>query len=122
MLQRVSRLLFGYDIFISYPYADGKRYAEALKRQLAGLDFACFLDKQELAYGQALTSSLRAAIRRSRALVLVGTFGALRAPYVNLEVRFALANRKVVLPIDINGIRGQTPWPNMTELPWLEEA
>jgi WD40 repeat protein len=54
-------------------------------------------------------------------LVLVGTKASVRAPYVNLELGFALEKRKIVLPIDISGIRLEAPWPNMAELPWLEE-
>ena len=73
MLKQFTTLLFGYDVFISYPYADGKQYAEELERRLTNLDLACFLDKEELPYGGTLTGSLERAIRRSRAIVLVGT-------------------------------------------------
>ena len=85
MLAGLYKFLFGYDIFISYSYKDGKQYAEALEAKLANLDFSCFLDKKELPCGGELTSALRRAIRRSKALILVGTDTALHAPYVKVE-------------------------------------
>jgi hypothetical protein len=48
MLRKLSRFLFGYDVFISYPYTGGKAYARALQQQLANLDYEPFLDEEEL--------------------------------------------------------------------------
>lgn len=122
MISQISKFLFGFDVFISYPYADGREYAWALERQLTNLDFACFLDKEELAYGNALSGSLERAIRRSRAVVLVATEAATRAPYVNKELEFALKRRRPVIPIDVDGLRPRRPWPALEEVPWVEEA
>jgi hypothetical protein len=122
LINHLTTLVFGYDVFISYPYADGKPYAEALEGQLNQLDFTCFIDKKELPYGEALTSSLQRAIIRSRVVILVGSRAALNAPYVNQEIAFALARRRAVIPIDIDGIRSIAPWPELKEVPWLEEA
>jgi WD40 repeat protein len=119
----LARFLFGYDIFISYAYSDGRQYAGALEDKLANLDFSCFFDRKELPYGDVLTSSLRRAIRRSKALVLVGTSGALDAPYVKVEFFEALKRRRTkVIPIDIDGIRQSINVGEAGDLIWINEA
>jgi WD40 repeat protein len=120
MLDGLSRFLFGYDFFISYAYKDGIAYAAALEKKLSDLDFACFLDASELPPGEQLPASLRRAIHRSKALVLVGTEGAITAPFVKLEVFTALEEKKVI-PIDIDGIRERVELPALRELPWVNQ-
>jgi hypothetical protein len=121
MLRALRKLLLGYDVFISYAFAGGRRYAHALERQLTGLDFACFIDSEELPLGEGLRPSLARAIRRSRVLLLVGTRNALTAPYVDVELGAALALRRAVIPIDVDGIRKTERWPELVDVPWLEE-
>lgn len=69
----VFRLSFKYDLFISYARRDGRNYAQKLRDQLRKLDFACFLDLDELPPGIPLNSTLLRALRRSAVLVIVGT-------------------------------------------------
>lgn len=120
-LQRFSKWLLGYDVFLSYAYADGQEYARRLEKELTNRDFSCFLDLEELAYGDALSPSLRRAIARCKLLILVGTEAVLFAPYVDLEVKAALQARTTVLPIDIGRIRQRVSDPTLRELRWLEE-
>lgn len=121
MLERLSKFLFGYDIFISYSYSDGKPYAHALEKGLTARDFSCFLDKNEMSAGGSLTTSLLRAIRRSRVIVLVGTETVLHARYVNLELSTALDTRgKQVIPIDVDGVRERMP-ERAQGLIWLDE-
>ena len=120
MLDRLSKFLFGYDFFISYAYKDGREYAEYLVKKLGDLDFACFFDSSELPPGEQLPTSLRRAIGRSKALILVGTEGSIDAPYVDLEVSTALDQGKVI-PIDVHGIRERVNSSVLRELPWVNE-
>jgi hypothetical protein len=122
MLAGLSKFLFGYDIFISYSYADGRQYAEALEDKLTNLDFSCFLDKKELVYGDVLSSALRRAIRRSRVLLLVGTRSTPQARYVNLELFEAIArDRTRVIPVDVDGVREHFTSTKVQELIWINE-
>ena len=121
MLRGLARFLVGYDFFISYAYKDGSAYAAALEKKLSNLDFACFFDASELPPGEQLPTSLRRAIGRSKALVLVGTEGSINAPFVKLELSAALEKRKVI-PIDLDGIRERVEQPKLRELPWVNEV
>ena len=49
--KRLFKVLFRYDVFISYARRDGKGYVLKLKEQLTRLDFSCFLDYEELPAG-----------------------------------------------------------------------
>src|SRR5918998_1572202 len=94
LFRRLFKFLFRYDIFISYARRDGKGYALKLKEQLTSLDFSCFLDYEELPPGNSLNSTLRRALKRSAAVVVLGTEGALASRYVELEVsEFARTGR-----------------------------
>lgn len=104
------RLLFRYDIFISYARRDGKDYALRLRDQLKQLDFSCFLDLDELPPGNSLNHTLRRALRRSATLVIVGTEGALRSRFVELEVGEFAPTGRAVIPIDIEGSLADAPW------------
>jgi WD40 repeat protein len=123
ILDAASRLFLGYDFFISYSRRDGSRYAQALEEQLRGLDYSCFLDRREVSGGSELTPTLERALRRSRALVVIGTAGALSSSFVALEIaRFpTLRRKKPVIPIDVAGIRLQALWPGFADRVWLEE-
>ncbi len=64
LVTRCTKYFFGYDLFLSYSYEDGSKYAQELESQLSDLDFTCFLDKRELhEYGDVLSNSLDRAIR-----------------------------------------------------------
>ena len=123
ILHAASRLSLGYDFFISYSRRDGSGYAQALEEQLRGLDYSCFLDRKEVSGGSELTPTLERALRRSRALIVIGTAGALNSSYVALEIaRFSTLRRKrPVIPVDVAGIRQQAPWPGFADRVWLEE-
>src|SRR5262245_40906742 len=120
MIPQLSRL-FGFDVFISYAYADGREYAKNLHQQLTDLDLVCFLDEEELPYGEKLKPSLERAIRRSEAFVLVGTEGATKAHHVAHEVKAALHRRKVFIPVDVHGVRSHHQRLDLESLPWIVE-
>jgi hypothetical protein len=51
---RLVDLIFGYDFFVSYTWADGSKYAHSLYEKLKAQGFTIFLDEEEYARGDAL--------------------------------------------------------------------
>ncbi len=115
------RSLLGYDAFISYAHADGHEYAHRLRDLLHARDLVAFLDTGELHGGESLSRALRAALKRTRRLVVVGTEAALDRPWIGREVaEFEKLGRQIV-PIDIHGIRERQPWLDATDHVFLKE-
>lgn len=124
LFRHLFKFLFRYDIFISYARRDGKGYALKLRDQLTRLDFSCFLDYDELPAGNSLNKTLRRALRRSAAVVLVGTEGALKSRYVELEVGEFARTGRALIPIDFEGTLASAPWDLIRErdLVWIDET
>lgn len=124
LFRSLFKFLFRYDIFISYARGDGKEYALKLRDQLKQLDFSCFLDFDELPPGNALNNTLKRAIRKSAALVIVGTERAVKSRYVELEVGEFGKTGRAIIPIDIEGTLAQTPWSVIKErdIVWIDEV
>jgi WD40 repeat protein len=124
LFRRLFKFLFRYDVFISYARRDGKGYALKLKEQLTRLDFSCFLDYDELPAGNSLNRTLKRAIKKSAAIILIGTEGALKSHYVNLEVGEFAATGRAIIPIDFEGTLTNAPWPVIKErdLVWVDET
>ena len=71
---------------------------------LADRGFACFLDSKDAPAGLPLKEHIRAALKRSSVLIVVGTAGAVGSPYVEEEIREFLSGRKrPIIPIDVDG-------------------
>lgn len=123
LFKSLFRLLFRYDIFISYARGDGKDYAIKLRDQLKQLDFSCFLDFDELPPGNSLNNTLKRAIRKSATLVIVGTERAVKSRYVELEVGEFANTGRAIIPIDIEGTLAETPWRVIKErdIVWIDE-
>jgi WD40 repeat protein len=124
LFRRLFNFLFRYDIFISYARRDGKGYALKLKEQLTRLDFSCFLDYDELPAGNSLNRTLKRAIKRSAAIIVVGTEGALKSRYVELEVNEFARTGRAIIPIDFEGTLADAPWEVVKErdLVWVDET
>src|SRR5215204_2615407 len=122
--RRLFKVLFRYDIFISYARRDGREYALKLKEQLTRLDFSCFLDYEELPAGNSLNRTLKRAIRRSATIIVVGTEGALGSRYVELEVAEFAGTGRAIIPIDFQGTLAGASWPVIKErdLVWVDET
>lgn len=123
LFKALFKFLFRYDIFISYARRDGKEYALKLRDQLKQLDFTCFLDYEELPPGNSLNSTLKRALRKSAALVVVGTERATKSRYVELEVGEFAKTGRAIIPIDIEGTLSETPWQIIKErdIVWIDE-
>jgi WD40 repeat protein len=124
LFRRLFKVLFRYDIFISYARRDGKGYALKLKEQLTRLDFSCFLDYDELPVGNSLNKTLKRALKKSAALVVIGTEGALKSRYVELEVGEFTATGRAIIPVDFEGTLAASPWSVIKErdLVWVDET
>src|SRR5437899_11321082 len=79
--------IFGFDVFISYKRKECSVYAGSLERQLRDRDLRCFLDDHDIPPGVPLSATIRAALRRSRILVVIISAGSLQSKYVHEEVR-----------------------------------
>lgn len=73
--------LFGYDIFISFALGPPPRgthsYASDLARRLRERDFTVFFSEDEAPPGEQLDGALRAALYRSKILVVIANRGTL---------------------------------------------
>jgi hypothetical protein len=83
--------LFGYDIFLSFALGPPPRgthsYASDLARRLRERDFSVFFSEDEAPPGEQLDSTLRAALLRSKTLVVIANRGTLQDPrWVRTEV------------------------------------
>ena len=107
-----SRIIFGYDFFISFklgnPPIGSQSYASDLARRLRQSDFTVFYSEEEPLLGEQLDSALVKALHRSRILVVVATEGALlESKWVRKEVEvFRLKHQKdpkrLVIPINVD--------------------
>jgi hypothetical protein len=70
---RLVDVIFGYDFFVSYTWADGSKYAHSLYEKLKAQGFTVFLDEEEYARGDNWTLLGRRALKKTRQLVLVAT-------------------------------------------------
>ncbi len=118
VLSYIVDRLYGYDVFVSYAWRDGRAYAELLA---AALEHApsrrerlhVFLDDHEMAAGSPLQATISRALRRSSVLVLVATPMAIRSGHVAEEVRaFRRLNRNIVPIVPANLVTQlRQPWP-----------
>lgn len=132
VFRALFRARFRYDVFISYSHSDTKEYAYNLKQQLSGLDFSCFLDKEEAPPGLSLDPTLEKALKRSAVLVLLATDRALTRPYIQQEFETFIAAGKKIITINIldsltknnEAALSTAPWKIIKEqkLIWLDEA
>ena len=124
LFRSLFKVLFRYDVFISYARRDGKEYALKLRDQLKALDFSCFLDYDELPAGNSLNKTLKKAIRKSAILVVVGTERAIKSRYVELEIAEFSKTTRAIIPIDIAGTLADPPWSVIRErdIVWIDEV
>lgn len=112
MFQAAFRFLFGDDVFVSYSRADGDTYAAGLANQLTSRKFTCKLDQWGSQPGKEIPPALRAALRRSSIVVLVGSPAAVRSAAVGQEVTEFRKTGRLIIPIDFdNEIRTASWFP-----------
>ena len=111
-LNELADLLFGFDYFISYAHADGRRYARELADRLEALGFSVFLDERVYVAGDDLQVATRRRIRMSKKLVVVVREHVLGSDWVRKEIDVALSRGRVPIAIDINETLAHAPADN----------
>lgn len=128
--------LFGYAVFISFalgpPPRGTQSYASDLARRLRERDFTVFFSEDEAPPGEQLDRSLRAALHRSKTLVVIANRATLATPrWVRKEVeefRRRHPNRPVV-SISVGGAVEDSElaptvreWLSVDDKIWLDES
>jgi WD40 repeat protein len=107
----VRDFLLGHDVFVSYARLDGREYALGMARRLQGEGFRCYLDQFAPSPGRKITPQIRSALKRSRALVVVGTQGAAVSEAVEDEIRFFSAKpNPIIIALDFGECVRSAPW------------
>jgi hypothetical protein len=124
-LLRPVRLLFGFDVFISYARKDGERHLNELRERLPrAISVRC--DLQGAGNEATLTWRLYTAILLSRVLAIVGTAAAATSVHVAAEVRFFRDfNDGPAIPIEAGWPVSEAEWRKLAAGPApvrLEEA
>lgn len=117
LFKGLFRARFRYDVFISYNH-QAKGYAVNLKKQLADLDFSCFIDQEESPPGLSLDPTLEKALSKSAVLVLLATERALTRPYISLEFEKFVATGRRIIPINISDALTQNNEEALARTPW----
>jgi WD40 repeat protein len=117
LFKNFFRARFRYDVFISYNHR-AKGYAVNLKKQLADLDFTCFIDQEESPPGLSLDPTLQRALSKSAVLVLLATERALTRPYITLEFEKFVSTGRRIIPINISGALTNNDEQALATAPW----
>ncbi|QEM13029.1 toll/interleukin-1 receptor domain-containing protein [Mucilaginibacter rubeus] len=114
ILTFIKKIIFGYDIFVSYSRLDGLNYAYAVAQHFLALGYECYIDQlSSSAPGEKLPLSIRYAVKRSTSFVLIGSGGAQNSVPIADEIKLFLENNKnlPLIPITIDGaINGKAIW------------
>src|SRR5262249_19076255 len=123
---RVGRLVFGTDIFISYSRRDTS-YVLSLGNALVAKGMSPYIDQWASPVGAELQPSLKRGLARASMLVVVATESSVESANVELEVRRFLTKERPVCIIDVGGtlmragwaevVRGPQPIPEFTATP-----
>lgn len=102
-VRRLLDFIFGYDFFVSYAWADGRVYAEALVRRLEEKRFDVFLDRDDFAMGEDWKQVGAWTLRRTSQLILVGSPLVRSSEPVAHELEIFATTQRRVIPIDFDG-------------------
>jgi hypothetical protein len=99
--RRLVDVIFGYDFFVSYTWADGSKYAHSLYEKLKAQGFTVFLDEEEYARGDNWTLLGRRALRKTRQLILIATPKVHASGPVFKELTAFESTGRRIIPIEI---------------------
>ena len=94
-----------YEIFLSHNHRD-LAWCEHVKREAAVAGVTTYLAEHDVQAGHTLAVKVQRAIKRSRAVAVLISDNSVAAPYVQQEIGYALACRKVVIPLVQVGLEG----------------
>jgi len=85
-------------VFVSYSHDDAD-FARGLITALNAAGHACWIDNEKLKVGDRWSESIARGIRQSYAFLVVCTRHALESRYVKAEIRWAVDNDKLIIPL-----------------------
>lgn len=120
-----KRSLFGHDIFISYSRKDGLDYAYKLADKFIQMGFDCYIDQLSSSTpGKSLPKSVINPLKRSTALVIIGSAGAQDSYAIEEEIItfIDLKKNRPIIPINVESNINQSYWFGLIEgLPLIHE-
>src|SRR5438034_6350645 len=108
---RLVDVIFGYDFFVSYTWADGSKYAHSLYEKLTAQGFTVFLDKKDYAHGDNWTLLGRRALKKTRQLILVATPKVHESEPVLKELTAFQSTGRKIIPIEIGDSLNPQKYP-----------
>src|ERR1700704_2668243 len=103
LFSNFKRLIFGYDIFISYSRKDSLDYAYKIAEYFIEHGYECYIDQlSSTTPGAKLPQNILRAIKRSNAFIIVGSEGSQYSYPVSEEIESFLNHRKNRPLIPIN--------------------
>ncbi len=97
----------GFQIFLSHNVRDGDSVGR-IRQELAAVGVESYVFEHDLQPGQSIAEKLQSAIRASDVVVVLLTENSVPSPYVQQEVGYALAQRKLVIPLVEQGTSSNT--------------
>ena len=111
---RLVDVIFGYDFFVSYTWADGSKYAHSLYEKLKAQGFTVFLDEEEYARGDNWTLLGRRALKKTRQLALIATPRVHESGPVLKELTAFQSTGRRIIPIEIGDSLNRREVPQLT--------
>src|SRR4029453_13798554 len=116
---RLVDIIFGYDFFVSYTWADGSKYAHSLYEKLKAQGFTVFLDEEEYARGDNWTLLGRRALKKTRQLALIVTPRVHKSEPVLKELTAFQSTGRRIIPIQIGDSLDREKYSNSPLLPLI---
>ena len=116
---RLVDVIFGYDFFVSYTWADGSKYAHSLYEKLKAQGFTVFLDEEDYARGDNWTLLGRRALKKTRQLILVATPKVHESAPVLKELTAFQSTGRRIIPIEIGDSLNPQKYPESLLLPLI---
>src|SRR5438445_505725 len=119
IMGRLVDVIFGYDFFVSYTWADGSKYAHSLCEKLKAQGFTVFLDQEEYARGDNWTLLGRRALKKTRQLALIVTPRVHGSGPVLKELTAFQSTGRRIIPIEIGDSLNREKYPKSPLLPLI---
>ncbi len=104
----MERIMF--DVFISYANSD-RDVAERLVSALRASNVSGWLDKADIAAGDSIPSAVRAALKGSKAVLVLLSPRSLQSEWVQFEIGAAEALGKKIVPVIVSGEHLEKQFP-----------
>ena len=114
LYDRMVRILFGADFFISYARKDGSAYADNLVDALLEQGYTCFFDQLGTEPGKQVPNSLLNKVKRSSVLVLLGTDEACKSSAVGKEIETFVPTKRPIVPVNFGQLHNAI-WFNQVQ-------